>query len=98
MKLAEVAKRPQLIEVCLDDEETVQEYGEAVTFWTWDRQPMPVFLKMASINQTDYSEIITVVKDLVLDEAGKPIITDDVSLPMPIMLRAINRCVEQLGK
>ena len=48
MKLSEITKKPQLIEVLIDDEETVKEFGEALTFHTWDRQPMDVFIKLAN--------------------------------------------------
>lgn len=98
MKLSQIAAKPQLIKIELDDEETISEYGEALEFWTWDRQPMEVFLKMSSIDSNNYNIIIDVVKSLVLDETGQTIIKDDITVPTNVMLRAINKVVESLGK
>jgi hypothetical protein len=38
------------------------------------------------------------VRDLILDEAGKPILTGEVSLPTKVMMRVITAVVESLGK
>jgi hypothetical protein len=98
MKLSQLAGKPQLIQVSLDDEETVKEFGEALEFWTWDRQPMATFLKLASVDAGNPSSIIESVKTLVLDEEGKEILTGDVTLPTKVMMRVISKVVEGLGK
>ena len=51
MKLSQITAEPKLIEIALDDEATVKEYGEALTFHTWDRQPMEVFMRLANADQ-----------------------------------------------
>jgi hypothetical protein len=98
MKLADIAKKPQLIEVTIADEDIVAEFGEALTFWTWDRQPMDIFLKLASVDQANTASVIAAVRDLILDEAGKPILVGEVSLPTRVMMRVITSVVESLGK
>lgn len=98
MKLSELAREPQLIKISIDDQEIIDEYKEAVEFWTWDRQPMDTFMKMAAVNPDDYSSIVTAVRGLVLDESGRPMLTDKASLPTKVMLRVIARVVEGLGK
>jgi hypothetical protein len=40
MKLSALTAKPQLIEVSIDDEDTMKEFGEPITFHTWDRQAM----------------------------------------------------------
>ena len=82
----------------LSDEETVAEFGGALEFWTWDRQPMDVFLKLAAIDHSNTSTVVEAVRDLVLDENGKPIIKGDVTLPTKVMMRVITAVVESLGK
>lgn len=98
MKLTDLAREPQLIKITIDDEDIVKEYGEAVEFWTWDRQPMDVFLKLANRQEDDRGGIFDLVRTLVLDEAGQEIITDRRSLPAGIMMRVLTRVVEQVGK
>ena len=98
MKLADLAKRPQLVEITLDDPETLEEFGEVITFWTWDRQPMDVFMKLANVDATNATTVVEAVRHLILDEAGAPVLKDDIVLPTKIMMRVITRVVENLGK
>jgi len=98
MKINQIASKPQLIMVTLDDEATIQELGESLDFWTWDRQPLDKFMKLASIKNDKPEEIIAVVKTLILDENGKEVITGDVMIPTQILIRIIQKVVETLGK
>lgn len=97
MKINQIASKPQLIKVVVDDKALVKEYGEAIEFWTWDRQPLEVFMKLAQIKDNQ-EEIIVLVKDLILDEEGNKVLTDDVMLPTKVLLQVIQKVVETLGK
>lgn len=99
MKLSDLAREPQLVKIVLDDEETTKEYGEAIEFWTWDRQPMDVFMRLAA-QQADTTQagIFETVRTLVLDESGQPILENNRSLPVGIMMRVLTKVVENLGK
>lgn len=98
MKINQIASKPQLIKLVLDDKDTVKELGEELEFWTWDRQPLDKFMKLASMKQDKPEEIIDLVKDLILDENGKVVIKDDVMLPTNILIRVIQKVIETLGK
>jgi hypothetical protein len=98
MKLSQLAGKPKLIEVTIDDADIVEEFGEAIEFWTWDRQPMDVFLRLAAVDAANYSSILDAVKSLVLDEEGKPILDGENSLPTKVMMRVITKVIEGLGK
>lgn len=98
MNLSQLTAKPVLIQIILDDEATIKEYGESVDFWTWDRQPMDVFMKLASATQTNVIGIIEIVKTLVLDEKGKEILADDNMLPTSILMKAIGKVTDMLGK
>lgn len=98
MKLSKITLKPQLISVTLDDEETVKEYGEPLEFWTWDRQPMPVFIKLATATQADIPGMIDIITKLVLEEDGVEIITDDKIPPNNILMKVVNKVTESLGK
>jgi ubiquinone biosynthesis protein Coq4 len=97
MKLSQLSAKPQLVEVSLDDKATVKEFGEPITFHTWDRQPMDIFMKLANSNN-DTQSIIGVVKTLILDEEGKQILQDDAMLPTHVLMKAITKVTELLGK
>ena len=98
MKLNQLAAKPKLIPFSLDDEETVKEFGEPVEFYSYDRQPLEVFMKLASAQQQDMSSMIDIVRTLILDEDGKQIISGENMLPSTLLIRAIAKIVEKLGK
>lgn len=98
MKLSQLARKPQLQQIIIDDAETIERFGEPLEFYTWDRQPMDVFIKMAAVDSSNYASVIGTVRTLVLDEEGKEILTDDVMLPTSVLMRVISKVVEGLGK
>jgi hypothetical protein len=98
MKLSQIAKKPKLIEITIDDADIVEEFGEALTFWTWDRQPMDVFLKLAAIDQSNTATVIEAVRELILNEDGSQVLTGEESLPTKVLMRVIVTVVESLGK
>lgn len=98
MKLSQITAEPKLIEISIDDKDIVDDYGEPLTFHTWDRQPMDVFMRLANIDQKNTGELISIVKTLILDDKGHQILTDKNMLPTGILMKAIAKVTEQLGK
>lgn len=98
MKLNQLAAKPQLIPVEINDEETVKQFGEPLEFWIWDRQPMDKFVRLATLDYNNFGEVTTLVKELLLDEQGNEIIRDDLVLPTNILMKAITTVIEALGK
>lgn len=98
MKLSEITKQPQLIEITIDDEEIVKDFGEPLTFHTWDRQPVEVFFKVTQNANDNPDEMLKVIKELVLDEKGKPILTGNTQLPAKVFVKVIGKITELLGK
>ena len=98
MKLNQLAARPQLIKLTLDSEHIVAKYGEAVEFYSWDRQPLDVFMRLANTDQSKVGNLIDVVRTLILDEEGNETISDDNMLPADVLIAAIARITETLGK
>jgi len=98
MKLSQLAAKPQLIKLTLDDEDIVKEYGEPLEFYTWDRQPLDVFMKLAAIDQNNMAAMVDIVRKLILNEEGKSIIEDEIMLPSKVLIASISKIVEALGK
>lgn len=97
MNLQELATKPTLIKLVIDDEDTVAKYGEPINFWMYDRQDLDVYLKMATVDSTKYGEMVHLVNDLILDEAGNPAIEKGTSLPIDLTLKVVEMVVSVLG-
>lgn len=99
MKLSQLSAKPVLVKITLEDDEILSEYDEAIEFYTWDRQPMDIFMKLASVDSNSVnSSIIGIVRTLILDEEGKEILSKDNMLPPKILMKAIMKVSEMLGK
>ena len=98
MKLTQLAAKPKLIKIEINDEETVTEYGEPVEFWIYDRQPIDQFIRLAQMKDDSIGDVIEIVKGMVLDEESKPIMSDDTLLPTRVLTKVIGKVVETLGK
>ena len=97
MRLKELAKKPTLVQITLDQPEIIEKYGEPLEFYSWDRQPLDDFLKVA-VSNGDNEIIMDMVKKLVLDENGNPILEDGMALPKDVLVHVMNKMVEILGK
>lgn len=98
MRLTQLAAKPTLIKITIDDEDIVKEYGEALDFWIYDRQPMDTFVRLAQMKGENFNELVAAVNSMVLDEEGNTILKDEVTLPTGVMTRVIGKVVETLGK
>jgi len=98
LKLTQLAAKPSLVRIELDDEEIKEKYGDSLEFWVWDRQPMNMFVKLATVHQNNFGEMVELVNSMVLDEEGNQIAKDELVFPTDVMMKIINKVVETLGK
>lgn len=98
MQLSQIAAKPQLIKMTIDDQDVVEQFGEPLEFYTWDRQPIESFMKLASVSNRDPEVMIDLVRTMILDDKGKEIIKDGLVLPSNILLKVIAKVTDLLGK
>jgi len=98
MNLKDLAAKPQLIKLTIDDADIVAQYGDSLDFYTWDRQPMDTFLKVAASPDRSFAVMAEVLKDMVMNEDGSPAIEDGYVLPPKVMIAVFTKMVEVLGK
>lgn len=98
MNLKDLAKTPTLVKVILDSEDILAEYNEPLEFYTYDRQPMDVFLKVAASDRTDFGQLVDVLKTMVLDSEGNMVMKDGLILPSRVLVAVFSKMVEVLGK
>lgn len=98
MKLKDLASKPQLTEIIIDNEDIVKKYGDSLSFYVHDRLPIETYTKLASVKTEDPGQMYEVIKDLILDENGMPVMSDGNVLPMDVMTAAVMKVTETLGK
>jgi hypothetical protein len=97
MKLSQLAAKPTLIKIELDDETIIEEYGESLEFWIYDRQPIDTYVRMATVGENSPGEMIKLVNAMVMDENGEIIARDGMVFPSKIMAKILTKVVERLG-
>jgi hypothetical protein len=98
MKLSQLAARPQLVRIELDSPEIKESYGDTLEFWVWDRQNLETFVKLATLDVEKFDKLAETINDMILDETGAKVVKDDLTLPTDVMMAAISKVVEVLGK
>jgi hypothetical protein len=97
MDLRAAAKKPKLEKITLDSEYVIKAYGEPLDFYMWDRQPMPTYIHLSTIDQSDTKAMLDAIQSMVLDATGKPMLGPDDQLEPNVMIDMINAVVAQLG-
>jgi hypothetical protein len=98
MKLSDLAKKPQLTEIIINDEEIIEKYGDSLSFYVHDRLPLETYTSLASVKTDDPSAMYSLIKDLILDETGLPVMSEGNVLPIDVMNAAVMKVTESLGK
>lgn len=98
MKLSELAKKPKLIELTISKQELVEKYGDELTFFMYDRQSLDIFTKLANATQDNVGEYMTILKDIIVNEDGQPVMDGEMVLPIDVLTEAMSLIGERLGK
>lgn len=97
-RLSELAGKPSLTSIIIDDKDIVEKYGEELEFFVYDKLPISTYTKLASLNTSNPGELYEAVKDLVLDDKGLPVVDEEKTLPMDVMNAALMKVTDSLGK
>lgn len=99
MKLSSLIGNANLIEIKLDTDDLVKEFGEAISFKTFDQLPLKVFLELAeSATSGNTQALVRLAQKLILDDAGKPMLTDESTIPQKVLLAAVEAVTARMGK
>ena len=99
MDIKSLARKPELYEVIIDNEDIVKEYGEPITFWMYDHVDINTYFDFfRSQSDKDGQELNALMRRLILNREGKPTLAEDEALPVDISLAALTKINETLGK
>ena len=97
MKLETLATKPQLKKVIINDPDIVERYGDEIEYYMYDRHDMDLYLRMSQVDSKDLAAIGQLVREIVLNESGKPVLNSDEVLPPDMMLRVIESSIKEMG-
>lgn len=99
MNIDKFVTTPQLIEIILDDEELVSEYGEPITFYTYDIVSMTTYFDFFNArSNSEFERLQKLIKTMILNDKGEPVLKEGNDLPIDILTKAIIKLGDILGK
>ena len=99
MNIQKFATKPQLVQVQLDDPELLETYGEPITFHTYDVVNMKIYFDFFNARAKGEVEALEkLMKQLILNEKGEPVLSEGKDLPIDITTAAIIKLGDILGK
>ncbi len=98
MELGQLAQKPQLVKLIIDEKTLVEKYGDELEFYMYDRQPLDVFAKMANYDENDPGAVIHILQTVILNKDGEAVMKDGLQLPMDVMTECIKVASDKLGK
>lgn len=98
MNLKDLAQKPTLIELKVTEPAIVEKYGDELSFYVYDRQPIDVFAKLATMQEANPLEFTDMLAQLILDAEGNPVMADDKILPIDVLTEAVKLIGDTLGK
>jgi hypothetical protein len=99
MDIKNFAAKPQLVEVVIDDEHIVSEYGETITFWMKDQVDINTYFELFKTQSDESGQgLQTVLSKIILNKEGKPVLGEEETFPVDITIAALTRINQILGK
>ena len=99
MDIKQFAKRTQLTEITLDDEELVKLYGEPIKFWMYDFVDINTYFDFfRSQGDKNNGQLNAMLRSIILTADAKPALAEGDSLPIDIAVAALTKINDLLGK
>jgi hypothetical protein len=99
MDITNFIKKPQLLEIALDDASIVETYGEAVTFYMKDHVDLDTYFDFYRYQQESSNEqLMTTLRKIILKSDGTRALADGEILPIDLTLAILVRVNDNLGK
>jgi hypothetical protein len=99
MDLKKLVRKPELLEVRIDDKEIIDSYGDSITFYMQNHLDIMTYFDFyRSQTQNDGQAFQKILQKIVLNKKGESILADDEVLPIDITLAVLAKVNEVLGK
>lgn len=99
MDIKKLAKKPELVEVVIDDADIIKEYGEPITFYMKDYVDINTYFDFfRSQNEKSGKELNKLMASLILNKDGQTVLEEGEGFPIDISIAALTKINETLGK
>lgn len=99
MDIKQLARKPQLVEIVIDDADIVTAYGEPVTFYMRDFVDINTYFEFfKSQGEKNGDNLTMILSQIILNKDGEPILGEGERLPIDISVAALTKINETLGK
>jgi hypothetical protein len=99
MDIKQLAKKPQLVQIVIDEADIVSAYGEPVTFYMRDFVDINTYFEFfKSQGEKNGDSLTKILTQIILNKDGEPVLAEDEKLPIDISVAALTKINETLGK
>lgn len=97
--IGEFARKPELIQIVLDSEEIIKEFGEPVIFYMKDYLDINTYFEFFRNQADETSQGLNVIlQKIILNDRGERVLGDDDTLPVQLAVGALTKINDNLGK
>lgn len=99
MDISKLAKKPQLVQLVLDEKDIVERFGEPITFYLKDHMGVSTYFDFYKLQQAEDDSLLNdLLRKLILKEDGTPALAEDEVLPVQLILAILMKINDFLGK
>jgi hypothetical protein len=96
--ISEFAKTPELLEIRLDSEDILAEYGEPIVFFMKDYVDINTYFDFFRAQTEQDGALDLVLRKIVLNAEGQPCLKEGNTLPVDLAVAVLSKVNENLGK
>lgn len=99
MDISKLAKKPQLVQMILDEKDIVEKFGEPITFYIKDQMGIGTYFDFYRLQQQENDTLLNeLLRKIVLKEDGSSAIGEEEVLPVQLVLAILVKINDFLGK
>lgn len=96
--IQDFARQPTLLKIELDTPEIREEFGDTVIFYMKDFVDINTYFEFYRSQSENSDNLAVILKRLILNESGQPVIQEGFELPATLAIAALSRINDILGK
>jgi len=99
MDISKLAKKPQLVQLILDDKDVVERFGEPISFYIKDQMGIATYFDFYRLQQQEDDALLNeLLRKFILKEDGTPALGEEEVLPVQLILAILMKINDFLGK